>query len=101
MWVEAEHAAAEQLRWCFGAERFHHADRGVAVFHRRGKIALLERTPHALALARGHAAPEHQALGAPADAARDRGDAHLAAAGLRNRRRADLAAARLRHPERP
>ncbi|WP_382326584.1 hypothetical protein ACFJGX_16665 [Hydrogenophaga sp. UC242_50] len=62
--IEAEHLAPEQL----GRPGFDHTHVHVTVFHRAGEIARLERRAHALRLAGGHLAPEHQALGAPAHA---------------------------------
>ena len=41
-------------------------DGAIAVFDRKGEVALLERSPHALALGRGHPTVEDEALGAAA-----------------------------------
>ena len=65
--VEAEDGAPQQT----GRPGLDDADVEVAVLHRPGEVALLERRPHRLALARRHAAAEDQGLRAAADA-RDR-----------------------------
>jgi hypothetical protein len=62
--VEAEDRAAAQLR----RPLLHGTDAQIAVLHRPGEVALLERCAHARVLRRRHAAPEHQRLGAAADA---------------------------------
>ena len=62
--VQAEDRAAAQLR----RPLLHGADAQIAVLHRPGEVALLERCAHARVLRRRHAAPEHQRLGAAADA---------------------------------
>src|SRR5260221_11855751 len=69
MRMEAEDATADR------ADRpgLDDANRGVAVFDRRGKFAILEGTAHRLVLARRYLAPEDEAFGAPADAAAESG----------------------------
>ena len=94
--VQAEDRAAAQLRRAL----LDGADAQVAVLDRPGEVALLERRAHRGVLARGHAAAEHQRLGAAADAGAQRADHHVAAPRLRQRRRPDLAAPWGAQPER-
>src|SRR5579862_4534253 len=75
------------------------ADRGIAVFHWRGKIALLKRTPHQLVLAPRNASGEDEAFGAAADAANARANENLAGHRRPQLRGANLALARCREPE--
>ena len=62
--IEAEDRSAAQLR----RSLLHRADVEVAVLDRPRELPLLERRPHCVVLARRHPAPEHQGLGAAADA---------------------------------
>ena len=61
--------------------RGHPPDRRIAVLHREGKAARLQRRAHPRPLGARHAAAQHQRLGAPADAAEARLDQHIARAG--------------------
>jgi hypothetical protein len=71
----------------------------VAVLHRSGEVALLERRPHPLVLGGGDPAREHQRLGAAADRRPHGTHAHLVVARLPERDGTDLAHARLGEPE--
>ena len=94
--VQAEDRAAAQLRRAV----LDGADAEVAVLDRPREVALLERRPHRRVLARRHAAPEHQRLGAAADARAQRPDQDVAAPRLGQRDRPDLSAPRRAEPER-
>ena len=94
--VQAEDGSTEQP----GGTVLDDAHVEVAVLHRSGKFALLERRAHRGVLARGHAAGEDQGLGAPADAGVAGADEDLAGTGVGQRRRADLTLARCAQPER-
>ena len=96
MRVEAEDGAAAQLR----RPLLHGADVQVAVLDRPGEVALLERCAHPRVLVRRHAAPEHQRLGAAADARPHGAHDHVVAPRLGQRHRPDLPAARRAQPER-
>src|SRR5919106_430518 len=76
------------------------ADVEVAVLDRSREVALLERRAHRRVLARRDAAPEHQSLGAAADAGPQRVDHHVAASRLGQRDRPDLPAPGAAQPER-
>ena len=94
--VQAEDRAAAQLR----RPLLDGADVEVAVLDRPREVALLERRAHRGVLARRHAAPEHQRLGAAADAGPQRADHHVAAPRLGQRDRPDLPAPGRAQPER-
>ena len=96
MRVQAEHRAPTQV----GRPSLDDPDAEVAVLHRTGEVALLERRPHRGVLALRHPALEDQRLGAAAHAGGHRADEHLVGTGLGERHRADLADAGLAHPER-
>ena len=76
------------------------ADVEVAVLDRPGEVAFLERRAHRGVLARRHAAPEHQRLGAAADAGPQRADHDIAPPRLGQRDRPDLTAPGRAEPER-
>ena len=59
------------------------ADVEVAVLHRAGEVALLERRPHHVVLALRDSATEHQSLGAAAHPGPQRAHQHLARTRLR------------------
>ena len=94
--VQAEDRAAAQLR----RSLLDGADVEVAVLDRPREVPLLERRPHRGVLARRHAAPEDQRLGAAADAGPQGAHHHVVPARLGQRDRPDLAAAGLAQPER-
>ena len=94
--VQAEDSAAGQLR----RSLLHGADVEVAVLDRPWEIALLEGRPHRGVLARRHTAPEHQRLGAAADAGPQGADHHVVPLRLGQRDRPDLPRARRAEPER-
>jgi membrane glycosyltransferase len=94
--VEREYRASEQG---FGPA-LDPADRGVAVFHRKRKVAGHERRAHAFELALRHASGKHERLGAAADRAVKRPHAHFAGFGRRQRFLADLGLSRPAIPER-
>ena len=101
--VQAEDGAPAQL----GRPVLDDADVQVAVLDRPREVALLERRAHRGVLARRHAAPEHQRLGAAADAgaqraddARRRGPARAARPGGSPRARARAARTRARRSAR-
>ena len=94
--VQAEDGAAEQL----GRPLLDDADAQIAVLDRSREVALLERRPHRRVLVGRHAAPEHQRLGAAADARAHGAHHHVAAPRRGQRDRPDLPAAGRAHPER-
>ena len=94
--VQAEHRSAAQLRRAL----LHGADVEVAVLERPREVPLLKRRPHRGVLGRRHAAPEHQRLGAAADAGPQRAHHHVVAPRLGQRDRPDLPAAGRAQPER-
>ena len=96
MRVQAEDRAAAQFR----RSLLHGADVEVAVLDRPRELALLERCPHRGILARRHTAPEHQRLGAAADAGPHGAHHDVIPSRLGQRNPPDLAAARLAQPER-
>ena len=72
--MESEHGAAAQgFRAVFDSP-----DGGIAVFHRKRKIAGHEGGAHALVFALGHAPGKHKCLGAAANGAVKRPYAHFA-----------------------
>ena len=89
--VKTEDRVATQPR----RSLLHSADAEVAVLDRRREITLLERCPHRRVLARWHAAPEHQRLGAPADARPQRAHEHVIRLRLGQREPEDLPVTRL------
>ena len=94
--VQAEDRAAAQFR----RPLLHGADVEVAVLDRPRELALLERRPHRGVLARRHTAPEHQRLGAAADAGAHGAHDDVVPPRLGQRDRPDLPAAGLAQPER-
>ncbi len=94
--VQAEDRAAAQLR----RPLLHGADVEVAVLDRPREVPLLERRPHRGVLVRRHAAPEHQRLGAAADAGPQGAHHHVVPPRLGQRDRPDLPAAGRAQPER-
>ena len=94
--VQAEDRAAAQLR----RSLLDGADVEVAVLHRAREVPFLERRAHRGVLARRHAAPEHQRLGAAADAGPQRPDHHVAAPRLGQRDGPDLPVPGRAQPER-
>ena len=103
MRMQREHGAAEQ-RLRPGLDP---ADGGVAVLHRKRKVAAHERRAHALVLADRHAAGRDQRLGAAADRAMQRPHPHRAGGERAERLVADFRPPRpdiperLRRPPRP
>ena len=94
--VQAEDRAAAQLR----RSLLHGADVEVAVLDRPREVALLKWRPHRGVLVRRHTAPEHQRLGAPADAGPQGADHHVVRPWLGQRDRPDLPDAGRAQPER-
>ena len=94
--IKAEDRPAAEVRWSV----LDGADVQVAVLDRTREVALLERRAHRRVLARRHAAPEHERLGAAADAGPQRADHHVVASRFGERDRPDLPAARGAQPER-
>ena len=76
--MQAEHPPAEPVIRPGGDQ----SDRAVAVFQGEGELADLMRRTHDLPLALWHATLEHERLGAPADAARQRLDQDFARPGV-------------------
>src|SRR5215471_18841825 len=95
MRIQHERGPAFQLSW----PALDFADAGVAVLHRRRKLPGLKRRTHPLIFARGHTAPKHDGLRAPADPAVSRPDHDIIRGGIPERLRPDLATAGLGNPE--
>ena len=94
--VQAEDRPAAQLRRALLDD----ADVEVAVLDRPREVPLLEGRPHRGVLARRHTAPEHQRLGAAADAGPQGAHHHVAPPRLGQCDRPDLPAAGRAQPER-
>jgi len=77
------------------------AHREIAVLHRGGEVAVLERRAHPLVLGLRDLAAEHQGLGAAADRGVPGAHEHLVGPGVGHRHRPDLAVPRCGQPERP
>src|SRR5262249_6982637 len=95
VWIQHEDVAF--LKWTRTA--LDEPDAGIAILDWRREFARLERRPHSLVFARGHAAVEDQRLGAAADATEYRADDHIIVTGPREVFVADLAPAGLDDPE--
>jgi hypothetical protein len=78
---------------------FNHTDAEVPVFHRGGKIALLEGCPHRLALTLRHPAAVDEKLGPPAHRGVQRPNQNVVVAGLTQGNGPDLPAAGGFEPE--
>ena len=85
--VEAEHRPPAQRRRALLDD----ADAEVAVLHRPGQVAVLERRAHHGVLAGRHPPPEDQRLGAAADPGAQRAHQRLARPGARQPHAPDLA----------
>src|SRR5262245_34535915 len=95
MWIEAEHAPADELR----GPALDDADVRVTVLDGRRELAGLERRAHPLELAARHLAVEDERLCAAADARVERAHERLVRGRRTQRLGPDLAALRLGDPE--